>query len=208
MKSKSGIVIFILSFIVLALAISVAVLVNKLNFKNKEDSLMADAFEIEKKWLIDKEKIPFDLSAAQALEIEQTYICFSPEMRVRRINGGEQYILTIKANITDDGLTRDEVEYSLTEDDYNNLITKQEGNVIHKTRYKILDSGYMLEVDIYSGALEGLACLEVEFENSEQADGFKTPGWVVKEVTGDLNYKNGHLARYGIPATFASDMNG
>ena len=45
----------------------------------------ADDVEIEKKWLIDKDSIPYDLSAVQhVIEIEQTYLNFSPEMRLRK----------------------------------------------------------------------------------------------------------------------------
>ena len=31
------------------------------------------------------------------------------------------------------------------------------------------------------------------------ANNYETPDWVIKDVTSDINYKNGHLARYGIP---------
>ena len=41
--------------------------------------------------------------------------------------------------------------------------------------------------------------MEIEFENKELADKFKTPDWVIKDVTADIRYKNGYLARYGIP---------
>ena len=40
------------------------------------------------------------------------------------------------------------------------------------------------------------------FENEEEANAFKIPSWVIKDVTSDLNYKNGYLARYGIPDSF------
>lgn len=65
-----------------------------------------------------------------------------------------------------------------------------------------MDNGYLLAIDIFSGELDGLAYLEIEFENQEEANNFKTPEWVIKDVTSDLNYKNGYLARYGIPNSF------
>ena len=61
---------------------------------------------------------------------------------------------------------------------------------------------YLLAIDIFSGELDGLAYLEIEFENQEEANAFTTPDWVIKDVTSDLNYKNGYLARYGIPDSF------
>ena len=99
-------------------------------------------------------------------------------------------------------MIRDEIEVFITQEEYNNLMKKQEGNTIYKTRYQFLDGDYLLAVDIFSGELEGLAYLEIEFENQEEADNFQTPNWVIKDVTSDLNYKNGHLARYGIPDSF------
>ena len=41
--------------------------------------------------------------------------------------------------------------------------------------------------------------MEIEFKNEEESNKFEDPKWVVKDVTSDINYKNGHLARYGIP---------
>lgn len=173
-----------------------------INYANKINSIMADTVEIEKKWIIDKENIPYDLSDAEIMDIEQTYISFSPEIRVRKINGGEEYSFAVKTNMTSDGMIRDEMEDYITEEDYNNLITKQEGNTIYKTRYQFLDGDYLFAIDIFSGELEGLAYLEIEFGNQEEAETFETPNWVIKDVTNDLSYKNGHLARYGIPASF------
>ncbi len=40
---------------------------------------------------------------------------------------------------------------------------------------------------------------KIEFSNKEEANNFKEPSWVIKDVTDDIRYKNGHLARYGIP---------
>ena len=59
-----------------------------------------------------------------------------------------------------------------------------------------------MEIDIFSGDLEGLAYLEIEFVNIESAENYKDPNWVIKDVTTDLLYKNGHLSRYGIPESF------
>lgn len=184
------------------LTIYIKNIVYDINYANKIDNILADNYEIEKKWIIDKNKIPYNLSNTEIIKIEQTYISFSPEIRVRKINDGEQYTFTVKTNMTADGMTRDEMETYITQEEYNNLIKKQEGNTIYKTRYQFLDGDYLLAVDIFSGELDGLAYLEIEFENQEDANNFQTPNWVIKDVTSDLNYKNGHLARYGIPDSF------
>lgn len=59
-----------------------------------------------------------------------------------------------------------------------------------------------MEIDIFSGNLEGLAYLEIEFGNKEAAQKYENPYWIKKDVTTDLAYKNGYLARYGIPNSF------
>lgn len=76
--------------------------------------------------------------------------------------------------MTSDGMARDEFEDNITEEEYNNLIEKREGNTIEKTRYQFLDGDYLLAIDIFSGDLEGLAYLEIEFENQEEANNFES----------------------------------
>lgn len=198
-------IIFII-ILIIALAIPLIAVVSKikydLDYVAKIEDIMADDLEIEKKWIIDKNKIPYDLSNAEISEIEQTYINFSPEIRVRRINDGREYTFAVKTNITEDGMTRNEIEESITEEEYNSLVRKKEGNTIYKTRYQFLDGDYLLAIDIFSGDLDGLAYLEIEFENHEIANNYETPDWVIKDVTSDLNYKNGYLTRFGIPDSF------
>ena len=209
MKNKKiEIIVFCIIFVILSVVMffSIKRLFYLTEYSSKINMLLSDDVEIEKKWIINKNKIPFDLSKAEKTEIQQTYICFSPEIRVRKLNGGAEHTFTVKANMTSNGLTRDEYEKEITKEEYDNLIQKKEGNTIYKTRYQFLDNGYVLAIDIFSGDLEGLAYLEIEFENEEQASKYKTPNWVTKDVTGDINYKNGHLARYGIPSSFYEYM--
>lgn len=159
-----------------------------------------DDVEIEKKWLIDKEKIPYDLSKVEHhFDIEQTYICFSPEMRVRRYSNDNSYEFTVKSNMSSDGLVRDETNIAITEKEYNDLMRKKEGITIHKTRYQFLYNGDLIAIDIFHDELDGLAYMEIEFANKQDADNYKTPDWVIADVTSDVRYKNGDLARYGIP---------
>lgn len=206
MKNKKSILIFIIVFalliLIVMLTISIPKVIYQMKYTNKIDRILADDFEIEKKWIIDKNKIPYDLSNAETIKIEQTYINFSPEIRIRKIDNGKEYTFTVKTNITSDGMTREEMENNITEEEYNKLLQKKEGNTIYKTRYQFLEKNYLLAIDIFSGELEGLAYLEIEFENKEEANTFVTPDWVIKDVTSDLNYKNGYLARYGIPSSF------
>lgn len=198
-------IIIVLAIVVIVSIITIT-LVNKKaierkSYKERIDEVLADGKEIERKWLIKKEDIPYDLATEtqDKYDIKQTYICFNPEMRVRNYNDGQSYEMTIKNNMSEDGLVRDEINISITKEQYDNLVVKQEGNTIHKTRYQLFDDGQVIALDIFHDDLDGLAYLEIEFANEEESKAFKEPDWVIKDVTDDVNYKNGHLARNGIP---------
>lgn len=192
---KKTIIILLELIIIIILSI---VLILKCN----QNNMLEYDEEIEKKWLIKVSDIPYDLSQAEKYEIVQTYLIFSPEIRVRNINNNE-YVLTIKCDTALKGLVREEHEWLISKEEYDNLLTKKEGKTITKTRYRFVDeNGIEMEVDIFSGELEGLAYLEIEFTDIESAENYKAPDWIIKDVTTDLNYKNGYLARYGIPDSF------
>lgn len=171
------------------------------NYDDRINEILADSKEIERKWLIRPEDIPYDLTGDDVyqFDIQQTYICFEPEIRVRNYDNDDEYELTIKNNLSKDGLIRDEVNMSISRDEYYNLIQKKEGNTIHKTRYQFYADQQLIAIDIFHGDLEGLAYMEIEFANVAESDAFTTPDWVIADVTDNINYKNGHLARYGIP---------
>lgn len=78
-------------------------IVEKINYVSEINRILSDDLEIERKWIIDKDKIEYDLNTAEVMSIEQTYINFSPEIRVRKLNDGQQYTFTVKTNMTEDG---------------------------------------------------------------------------------------------------------
>ena len=41
--------------------------------------------------------------------------------------------------------------------------------------------------------------MEIEFATEEEAKKYTSPDFVIKDVTSDERYKNGSLARFGIP---------
>ena len=174
--------------------------IKKQRYAKEINEVLADDKEIERKWLVDKEKIPYDLNKAMDIyDIQQTYICFNPEMRVRNYNNGQSYEFTIKTNLTENGLIRDEINMDITQEQYENLIEKKECFTIHKTRYNVYDNGQVMAIDIFHDELDGLAYMEIEFKSKEDSDNYETPSWVIKDVTSDVRYKNGHLVRFGIP---------
>lgn len=151
--------------------------------------------EIERKWLIDINDIPYNLDDYKFLLIEQGYISFSPTIRIRKITNKGEYILTIKSESKDNGLSRQEYEININEEQYNQLLNKIEGNILSKNRYIIPYDKYTLELDLFNGTYEGLGYVEIEYETLEQANEFIAPNWFKQELTGNKKFTNASLAR-------------
>ena len=98
-------------------------------------------------------------------------------------------------------MKKEEYELNLTEDQFNRLWKKTEGNTIEKTRYVIpLNNGLKAELDVYKGFLSGFMNVEVEFPSTKEAILFDIPNWFGQEVTQDPRYSNSSLAKFGKPA--------
>lgn len=158
---------------------------------------MLNNMEIERKFLIDMNKVPYDFNALNKKDICQGYILANPEIRVRDISN-ENYYMTIKSN-TDDPLVRNEIEFEISKEAYEKLMERDDVYKLSKTRYSIFENDNKYEIDIFEGNLKGLACLEVEFNNKDEAEKFLVPDWVKKEVTNDIRYRSGFLAKNSIP---------
>jgi adenylate cyclase len=152
--------------------------------------------EVERKFVLAAR--PFELGGYSASEIHQGYLSIDPdgsEVRVRR--RGERCTLTVKRGA---GIARDEEELDLDSDEFGRLWPLTAGRRVDKTRYKIpAADGLLIELDVYSGPLKGLITAEVEFGSQDQAERFKPPDWLGREVTDDPAYKNRRLATDGLP---------
>ena len=153
--------------------------------------------EIERKFLVAER--PSDLERWPSSAIAQGYLTVDqdgPEVRVRR--RGDQAYLTVKAGR---GRVRVEEEIEIESDRFERLWPLTEGRRIEKTRYEIDagDGDLVIELDVYTGDLDGLVTAEVEFDSEDAADAFEPPGWLGEDVTEDLRYKNQRLAREGAP---------
>ena len=145
--------------------------------------------EIERKFKV--EKLP-NLENVKKAKIIQAYLNTDsePTLRIRKYN--DEYLLTYKYSKKDNEINVcNEVELPITEECFNNLLTKIEGNIIEKTRYFINE----IELDIFEGKYEGLILAEVEFESIEDANRYNKPDWLGEDVTKDKNYRNSYLAK-------------
>lgn len=148
--------------------------------------------EIERKYLIQKEHIPFSPADFPCRHIEQGYLCTAPVVRIRRDNN--DYFLTYKSK----GLMiREEHNLPLTADAYQHLKEKIDGRLIVKDRYMIpleSDPDLLIELDFFKNELEDLILAEVEFPDKASADRFLPPAWFGDDVTFSSRYHNSTLS--------------
>ena len=165
------------------------------------DTYINDHVETERKFLLNTESLlDFD-SLTEKHEFVQTYINYSPEMRVRKVTNalGVEYYFTIKLPQDEIGLSRHEIEVKITEQEYEELLKKQVGTTIYKTRYQFVENGFYMSVDVYSHELLTLSVAEVEFSSVAESEKYSPPSWFGEEVTSDKRYKNANLAKDGLP---------
>ena len=147
--------------------------------------------EIERKFLIKKDRFPDNLAQYPCHEIEQGYLCTEPVVRIRRQD--EDYYLTYKSK----GLmAREEYNLPLNQSSYEHLLPKADGLVISKTRYLIPEkNGLTIELDVFHQEYEGLLLAEVEFSSQEEAESYCPPDWFGEDVTFSSRYHNSTLSR-------------
>lgn len=145
--------------------------------------------EIERKYLI--HNLPDQYQTYPCKEIEQGYLCTSPVVRIRKSD--DEYSLTYKGS----GLMiREEYNLPLTKEAYEHLRPKTDGILIRKMRYYIpYERQYVIELDLFLGALAPLVLAEVEFPTKEEADRFVAPDWFGEDVTFETKYHNSTLSR-------------
>lgn len=151
--------------------------------------------EIERKFLV--KEIPFDIISYDSHKTNQGYLPSENPGAERRVRKkGNKYFYTEK---TKGNLSRDEKEEEITESKFLTFWKATEGKRIEKIRYNIPYFGKIIELDIYTGSLEGLLIAEIEFVSEEDAKKFTVPSWFGREVTYDERYRNRNLAVNGIP---------
>lgn len=149
--------------------------------------------EIERKFLVSR--VP-PLEGLDGNPMRQGYIALDPadgtEVRLRREAGRDT--LGIKRG---GGIVRHETEIVVDSATAEGLWALTEGRRLEKTRYGLVERGVRVDVDVYTGVLEGLVVAEVEFESEAEARAFERFDWMGEEISGDARYRNNVLARLG-----------
>ncbi|MEO4004027.1 MULTISPECIES: CYTH domain-containing protein [unclassified Flavobacterium] len=146
--------------------------------------------EIERKFLVKSEA--FITESHHQNRIVQGYLNSDPERTVRVRIKGEKGFLTVKGIGNASGTTRLEWETEIPVSDAETLLPLCEKGVIDKVRYEIRKGNHTFEVDVFSGANEGLIIAEVELQSEDEL--FEKPDWLGSEVTGDKRYYNAFLS--------------
>jgi adenylate cyclase len=132
-------------------------------------------------------------------ELRQGYVAEEDDVVVRIRIGTRDATLTVKAG---GGLSRTEVEVSISKEEAEALWPHTDGRRIHKTRHRVGGpelGDHVADIDVYAGALAGLYTAEVEFDSEREASVFVPPEWFGREVTGEAKWSNAALARHGRP---------
>ena len=141
--------------------------------------------EIERKFLVRNHQ--FKQEAHYSYEIKQAYLQKDPAKSVRiRITGNRAW-LTIKGISDEQGLVRNEWEYSIPLKDAQDLIGLCE-KAIEKTRYKVNYKNQLFEVDVFHAQNNGLVVAEIELQ--DEVTKVEKPDWLGKEITGKAKYYN------------------
>lgn len=149
--------------------------------------------EIERKYLV---KDSHFLEGLKGKSIVQGYMADTPLTTRVRIKEDKAF-LTLKGPTT--GMSRDEFEYAIPLEDAQAMLSNYCGNrVVEKVRYEVVVGAHTWEVDVFSGAHEGLVVAEVEL--SDEDESFVRPSWIGEEITFDGRFTNAYLSTHVAPA--------
>ena len=159
------------------------------------------AIEIERKWLV---KADTPIVWGRSLEIKQGYL-YNKDKHVCRVRSvihrhisvggvGRSGYITVKGP---SGSSHGPDEYEM-QIPYAFAEKMLQGiPIIHKTRYEVVENGFVCERDIFHSPekVRGLDMVEVEFEATSDAETFAVPLWFGKEVTNDPAYTNANMLK-------------
>lgn len=113
-----------------------------------------------------------------------------PTVRLRRMD--EDWFFTVKGLSMDEGTLEFEVPLA---PEQGAALVAHTYQSLDKVRHMVTEDGYLWEVDVYQGNLEGLTVAELENRQYAVFPPATLPMWVGKDVTMDFRYKNTCLAK-------------
>jgi CYTH domain-containing protein len=183
---------------VLSVAVAVLLIIPLISSDDESLTRVTDRTEVERRFLVSFDDLPSWNMMGTSVDIMQSYISFTPEIRLRNVNGSE-FLFTLRTPVSEGEVTRRDVEFNLSRDEYDGLFQKISGTPIHKARYRFVYDDVSVRLDIFFGHLDGLIFAEILFDSAEEADAFMPLHWFGKEITEDRAYRNVALSRDGVP---------
>jgi len=146
--------------------------------------------EIERKFLLTTEQaLALKAEATHEKQLKQGYLAEGDHVILRvRISDQIAY-LTIKEKVK--GSSRLEFETPIELSDAEKLLDLC-SNQIEKTRH-LIKRDYLIELDEFHAANEGLWLAEIEFDSIERSNSFVPSAELGIEVTDDYRYYNSYL---------------
>lgn len=149
------------------------------------------AVEIERKFLVKDDSWQASLESSQ--HIMQGYLAANASATVRVRVKGDRAFVTIKGATR--GISRSEYEYPIPVADAESMLRELAVSpVIDKVRHLVRCGRHLWELDVFSGANQGLVMAELELSAEDET--FEMPPWAGEEVTSDPRFYNVNLARH------------
>lgn len=154
--------------------------------------------EIERKFLVINDhwktqierSVIFRQGYLTKLEKQNDQFLGSSSVRVRI--EGEQANINIKSLSL--SISRMEYEYPIPLQDANEMLDKLCPQSIAKTRHYVMVGKHTWEIDVFTGANQGLVVAEIELSSEDEA--FDKPDWLGLEVSQHSRYYNVCLLDY------------
>lgn len=169
---------------------------------------MSKKIEIERKFLIKFPTSWFTLSEMfdQLVDVKRIFQTYlepngnGPSARVRKtvegLTGDTKTVFHYNKKKPVDSGVHEEYEVEISKSKYENYLqaANKKKSPVEKTRFVFKFNDQVFELDVFKGALKGLAILEIELENKN--DKVQLPSYldVIKEVTDNEKFTNFALA--------------
>jgi CYTH domain-containing protein len=149
--------------------------------------------ERERRFLV--HALPSDRPAARTVEVVDRYL-EGTRLRLRRMTGPAgtepMHVFKLAQKIPEEGrLGRGLITNTYLSQREYDVLAAVGGSELRKTRYSIPPMG----VDVFAPPLDGLILAEAEFETDGEMAEFEPPDYVGAEVTSDVRFTGGKLAR-------------
>jgi CYTH domain-containing protein len=181
---------------------------NRSGFEGKMRRLMREIsyflgelapYEIERKFLVEYPDLEWleSLPNCEKVEISQTYLRSDPdeEIRIRRRGSGETSMYYLTEKRLDGKHVKLRTQRRLNAGEYHML--KMQANPrsreITKSRYCLTYAGQYLEIDVYP-CWNDQAIVEIELTSEHAAVELPEQLHVIREITGDPQYRNASIA--------------